>query len=159
MKLMGCGMVFLCGLLTGLFHRQKLEEKVRDWQELLHFFQLIREELESSLRPSTEILQNISEQCKNCRFLRNYFEAEGGVQQRLLYAAEQLSDPKQRNIAMRFAGRFGTASADIQLEAIAALERACLDELNSSKELSQKEGSLSVHLGMLIGAAAAILLL
>ncbi len=159
MRLMGCGIIFLCGLLAGLLYRQKLEDKVREWQELLHFFQLIREELESSLRPSEEILQNISEQCKKCCFLQNYFKAEGSVQQKLLMAAEQLIDPKQRNIALRFAGRFGTVSADIQLESIAALERSCQEELDSSKELARKEGQLSVHFGLLAGAAAAILLL
>ena len=74
-------------------------------------------------------------------------------------AAERLSDPKQKTVALRFAGRFGTASAEIQLETLAVLEKICQQEQNSSQEISRKNGVLSINLGLLIGAAAAILLL
>ena len=157
MRLMGCGMIFLCGIMAGILRRHRLTEDVKSWQELLHFFQLIREELENSLKPCEEILADIA-QCANCRFLQEYKQAQGSLRQRLLYSAQQL-EGTQQVLALRFAQRFGTASVEIQLESLAVLERSCQRELEQSIQLAEREGSLSLNLGTLAGAAIAILLI
>lgn len=131
---------------------------MKSWQELLHFFQLIREELENSLKPCEEILAEIESQCTNCRFLQEYKQAQGSLRQRLLYSAQQLNG-NQQILARRFAQRFGTSSVEIQLESLAVLERSCQRELEQSIQLAEREGSLSLNLGTLAGAAIAILLI
>ena len=158
MRLMGCGMIFLCGIMAGILRRYKLTEDVKSWQELLHFFQLIREELENSLKPCEEILADIESQCANCRFLQEYKQAQGSLRQRLLHSAQKL-EGNQQILALRFAQRFGTASVEIQLECLAVLERSCQRELEQSIQLAEREGSLSLNLGTLAGAAIAILLI
>lgn len=151
-------MIFLCGILAGIVHRCNLTENVKSWQELLHFFQLIREELENSLKPCEEILAEIESQCENCRFLREFKQSQGNLRQRLFHSAQQLKG-NQRILALRFAERFGTASLEVQLESLSALERNCQRELEESIQIAERDGTLYLNLGTLTGAAIAILLM
>ena len=149
MRLIGCGLIFLCGLLLGLGRKLTLDRQVKQWQE----------ELENSAKTSQEILLTLREPCRDLDFLQNYFSAEGSVQQRLLLAAEGLNDKKLQAFALRFAVRFGTSSTPVQVESLLALQQQTASELQRLKEQNTQQGHLSLTLGLLAGGGAAILLL
>ena len=159
MRLIGCGLIFLCGLLLGLGRKLTLDRQVKQWQQMLLFLQLAQEELENSAKTSPEILLTLREPCRDLDFLQNYFSAEGSVQQRLLLAAEGLNDKKLQALALRFAGRFGTSSTPVQVESLLALQQQTASELQRLKEQNTQQGHLSLTLGLLAGGGAAILLL
>lgn len=122
-------------------------------------FQLVAEELQVSLRSCEDILASLQDSFDAFPFLQAYFRQNGSVQERLRTAAQTITDPKLREIALRFAVRFGTASLEIQLESIRRLEQLCAAELQRRQEKTEKNGTLSLQLGLLCGAAMAILLL
>lgn len=159
MRFLGSSLIFLCITLAGLLHKLKLDHSLKQWQQMQQLLQLVAEELQDSLRSCEEILVSLQDSFSDFLFLQDYFRQDGSVQQRLRAAAQTLTDPKLREIALRFAARFGTASLEIQLESIHRLEQLCAAELQRRWEQTEKSGTLSLQLGLLCGAAAAILLL
>lgn len=159
MRMLGCLLIFLSMALGGLLHKLTLVQRSRQWRKMLQFLQLVQEELRESARSSSEILRSVSLLCGDFVFLQQYQHGEGSVQQRLQKAAASLWDPRLRELALRFASRFGTACAQVQLDSLRNLEQECCKGMEESQEKSRREGNLSLQLGLLAGTAAALLFL
>ncbi len=159
MRIAGCGLIFLFFTVQGFSYRWKIEQNCAQWKYWILFLQLLQEELQNTMKSCEEILLSLGKHCRNLELLQHYEQAEGTVQQRLLHSAEALSDPTMKEVAQRFAQRFGTASVEIQLDSFHAMEQQCQQELERRREKAGREGSLVVSLSVLGGAAVSILLL
>ncbi len=158
MRIIGCGLIALWGVLAGCCHKWKLEQELRRWEALLRFFQLISTELQVSLCSSRDMLDKAAERCPELSFLQR-LSGDGCIQQQLRAAAEELEDKDFQALLLRFADCFGSSSSEAQLDSLTILQQLCQEQIQNRKELVRSRGQLSLHLGLLGGTALAILLL
>lgn len=155
MRILGCGLLFLWGTLLGWRRKWSLEQQRCDWEQLLTFLQLVEEELRERCASCRDILLRVGQQCPDYP-LAQVAKEEGDLRQQLLAAAEHLGAPELCRQAKRFALAFGASSAQSQLELLAQLQERCREEEGRQRELCQKQGTLALSLGCLLGAGAAI---
>ena len=159
MRLVGCLSLFLCVVLLGLTHKKKLEQNSKHWLEMKELLILCMEELQINQENSEVILQKIHHTGFRCQLLEKAFSCEGTLQQRLIEAAESLSDKKLQDVTRRFALRFGISSLSLQLEHLQNLLLVCTEEYTRCNVKAQKDGLLTLKLGILVGFAIFVILL
>ena len=159
MRLVGCLSLFLCVALLGLTHKKKLEQNSKQWLEMKELLILCMEELQINQENSEVILQKIHHTGFHCQLLEEAFSSEGTLQQRLIEAAESMSDKKLQEVARRFALRFGMSSLSLQLEHLQSLLLVCTEEYTRCNVKAQKDGLLTLKLGILVGSAIFVILL
>ena len=133
-------------------------QRLHQWHEIGHFFQLCLEELQSDQRNCEEILQRIQERGICTSFISQVLSRES-VKEGLYFAENQLSDGYLQEIIRDFALCFGAADLDQQLYRINHFINVCEREYEQLRTTAQQEGQLSLNLSIFGGAALFILLL
>ncbi len=159
MRAAGCALIFLWGTMIGWSRREKMVQKLKEWEEFQHFLQFIQEELSLTLCSSEELLRKASEVCSFSMIEYCLQQPGGSLQTRWKEAAQKIDDEKLRTRILQFGERFGTASCEAQQENIRFLMHEVQGEIQEQKQVLSQEGRLSCSLGMLCGAGLAILFL